>query len=63
MALSTRQLETLDSIRCLEMNEHVRFIYAGEAQELYDLEFVEKQTGIGPSYRLTAKGWKVLELL
>jgi hypothetical protein len=63
MTLSTRQLDTLDKIRDLEMGGPKRFIYTGEAQELYDLELVEKQFGIGRSYRLTAKGWKALELL
>lgn len=63
MTLSARQLDTLDKIRDLEMGGQRRFIYAGEAQELYDLGLVEKQSGIGQSYRLTAKGWKALELL
>jgi hypothetical protein len=63
MSLSIRQLQTLDKIRDLEMGGPKRFIYAGEAQELYDLELVEKQFGTRQSYRLTAKGRKALDLI
>jgi len=52
----------LRSIRDLEMSGQKRFIYNREAQELSQLGLVEKQPGIGPSYRLTALGWKALEL-
>jgi hypothetical protein len=62
MTLSARQSETLRKIRDLEMSGQRRFIYAAEAQELCNLALVEKQPGIGPSYRLTAKGWKALDL-
>jgi len=62
MVLSARQSETLRKIRDLEMSGQRRFIYAHEAEELCDLQLVEKQSGLGPSYRLTAKGWKALEL-
>jgi hypothetical protein len=62
MTLSARQSETLRRIRDLEMSGQMRFIYAAEAQELCNLALVEKQPGIEPSYRLTAKGWKVLDL-
>lgn len=61
MALSARQLETLAKIRDLEMSGQRRFVYTHEAEELCDMQLVEKQSGLGPSYRLTAKGWKALE--
>jgi hypothetical protein len=62
MILSERQSETLRNIRDLEMSGQRRFIYATEAQDLTKLGLVEKQAGVGPSYRLTARGWQVLEV-
>lgn len=62
MTLSAKQSETLRKIRDLEMSGQMRFIYAAEAQVLCDLALVKKQPGIAPSYRLTAKGWKALDL-
>ena len=60
--LTKKQSETLRNIRNLETNGQRRFIYDREAQELSHLGLVEKQPGIGPSYCLTAYGWKALEL-
>jgi hypothetical protein len=51
MILSERQSETLRNIRDLEMSGQRRFIYATEAQDLTKLGLVEKQAGVGPSYR------------
>ena len=62
MTLSKEQSETLRDIRNLEMSGQNRFIYKREAQELTQLGLVEKQPGLGPSYRLTACGWNALEL-
>ena len=62
MILSERQSETLRNIRDLEMSGQRRFIYATEAQDLTKLGLVEKQAGVGPSYRLTARGWQALEV-
>jgi hypothetical protein len=61
MELSARQREVLCKIRDLEMSGQIRFIYDLEAEELCDLQLAEKQSGLGPSYRLTANGWKALE--
>jgi hypothetical protein len=61
MSLSARQSETLRAIRNLEMSGQKRFIYDNKAQELVNLGLVEKQ-GNEPCYRLTARGWKALEL-
>lgn len=67
MTLNARQSETLRNIRNLEMSGRRRFIYAREiyareAQELCSIGLVEKQPGFEPSYRLTARGWKVLQI-
>src|SRR5215216_8143087 len=62
MILTKKQSETLRNIRNLETHGQKRFIYDREAQELSHLGLVEKQPGIGPSYCLTAYGWKALEL-
>jgi hypothetical protein len=62
MTLSEKQSETLRNIRDLEKNGQRRFIYAAEAQDLTTLGLVEKQAGVGPSYRLTARGWQALEV-
>ena len=62
MTLNTRQSETLRDIRYLEMNGHGRVINADEAQELCNLELVEKEAGLEPSYRLTPRGREVLKI-
>jgi hypothetical protein len=62
MILSERQSETLRNIRDLEKSGQRRFIYSAEAQNLTKLGLVEKQPGVGPSYRLTARGWQALEV-
>jgi hypothetical protein len=62
MTLSKKQSAILRSIRNLEMSGQKRFTYNKEAHELSHLGLVEKQPGIGPSYRLTASGWQALEL-
>jgi hypothetical protein len=62
MTLNARQSETLRDIRYLEMNGHGRAINADEAQELCNLELVEKEAGLEPSYRLTARGRQALEI-
>jgi hypothetical protein len=61
MALSARQLETLRDIRDLEMSGQMRFIYAKEAVDLCTMDFAERQPGLGPTYRLTVKGWRALD--
>ena len=62
MTLSEKQSETLRNIRNLEKTGQRRFIYAPEAQDLTKLGLVEMQAGVGPSYRLTARGWQALEV-
>lgn len=62
MTLNKRQSEILRNIRNLEMSGQRRFIYAREAQELCSIGLVERQPGFEPSYRLTAKGWEVLQI-
>ena len=61
MTLNARQSETLRDIRYGQMS-HRRAINADEAQELINLGLVENQPAMAPCYRLTPKGWKVLEL-
>ena len=61
MELSARQREVLCRIRDLEISGQIRFVYDREADELWNVKLVEKQSGLGPSYRLTAKGRKALE--
>jgi hypothetical protein len=60
MKLSGRQFEILCNIRDLEMSGQMRFIYAKEAVDLCTMNFAERQPGLGPSYRLTPKGWRLL---
>ena len=62
MTLNARQSETLRDIRYLERSGHRRAINADEAQELCNLALVEKEAGLEPSYRLTERGWKALEI-
>jgi hypothetical protein len=62
MTLNERLSETLRNIRNLEKSGQRRFIYAAETEQLTNLGLVEKQPGVGPSYRLTARGWQALEL-
>jgi hypothetical protein len=62
MTLNARQSETLRDIRYGEMSGHGRAINADEAQELINFGLVENQPAVAPCYRLTPKGWKVLEL-
>jgi RIO-like serine/threonine protein kinase len=62
MTLSEKQSETLRNIRNSEKTGQRRFIYAAEAQDLTKLGLVEKQAGVEPSYRLTARGWQALEV-
>jgi hypothetical protein len=62
MTLSEKQSAILRNIRDLEKSGQRRYIYAAEAQDLTKLGLVEKQAGVGPSYRLTARGWQALEV-